>query len=84
MITSTAWTAFLCAGGTVLLALAGLLVTRRGSPARRIAARILAASGVLALGAAYVWLELGPEVDHRLESRYRPLVDNPPPAEMDV
>jgi hypothetical protein len=59
------------------------LLRRRGE-ARRVAQRIGVTFAVFAFAAGYVWLEVGPELDHRLRAQDRPLLARPGPQEQDV
>ncbi len=84
MITHTAFTILGFSVAVVACALLACVLTRRGSGPRRAAVRLAVMFGVFALAAGYVWLELGPEIDHRLEVRDHPLLLRPMPDEMEV
>ncbi len=84
MTTATAYLITLLASAVVLLAAAAWALLRRRREARETAFRIGVTFAVFALAAGYVWLEVGPKLDHRLEARERPLLPRSPPPAQDV
>ncbi len=79
MVTATAisvfgYSAVAFAGGLLLLVLSFRWPQLRGG-----ACRMLALFGVFAIASAYVWIELGPEADHRQQAKdqYRPWLTQP-------
>lgn len=50
------------------------LCARRRPGVRSLTARLIAIFGIFAIAAAYVWLELGPEIDHFTALRNQPLL----------
>ena len=84
MTTTIAYTLTSFSAAVVLLAAVSWLLLRRCREARKAALRIGVTFGVFAVAAGYVWLEVGPNLDHRLEVRERPLLANPAPREVEV
>jgi hypothetical protein len=84
MTTVTAYLMTLFSGAVVLLAAIAWALLRRRREARKVAFRIGVTFAVFALAAGYVWLEVGPALDHRLEARERPLLPRSPPPAQDV
>ena len=84
MTTTIAHTLTLFSAAIVLLAAAGWALLRRRGEARRVAQRIGVTFAVFAFAAGYVWLEAGPELDHRLQARERPLLAQPGLQEQEV
>ena len=84
MITQTALTALQFSVLVAALALLARLACRRRPALRRAATRVVVMFGVFAAAAAYIWSDLGPEIDHLLEVGDQPLLLNPPPDEMEV
>ena len=84
MITTIAYTLTLFTTAVLLLAgMAWALLRRRGE-ARQAAQRITVTFAVFALGAGYVWLEIAPDLDHRLQAWDEPLMARPAPKEQEV
>jgi hypothetical protein len=84
MTTTIAYTLTCFSGNVVLLAALAWLLLPRRREARRVAQRIAVTFGVFALAAGYVWLELGPDLDHRLQAHGRPLLPDQTVRELDV
>jgi hypothetical protein len=85
MTTTIAQTLTLFSAAVMLLAAAAWTLLRRRAEARRVAQRIGVTFAVFGLAAGYVWLELGPDLDHRLLTRERPLLAQPgSPQEQEV
>ncbi len=85
MITAIAQTVTLfCLIVVLSAALSWLWARWRGSSAEQVATRIAITFGVFALAAGYVWLDLGPGLDGRLDHRDRPLVGAHARQPMDV
>ena len=84
MITHAAFATLQFCASVAAFALLARVLTRPGSELRRTAVGVAVMFAVFAVCAAYVWLALGPEIDHRLEVRDQPLLVNPPPAEMEA
>ena len=84
MITHAAFATLQFSALVVAFALLARFLTRPGSELRRSAVGVAVMFAVFAVAAAYVWLALGPEIDHRLEVRDQPLMRNPPPIEMEA
>lgn len=74
MTTTIAHTLALFSTAVVLLAAVAWALLRRRGEARRAAQRIGVTFAVFALAAGYVWLEVGPDLDHRLQAQDRPLM----------
>ena len=85
MITTIAYTLTLFSTAVLLLAIVawGLLRRRRGE-ARQAAQRITVTFAVFALATGYVWLEVGPDLDYRLQAWDQPLLARPAPQEQEV
>ena len=84
MLTQLAFTVLQFSLAVVAWALLIRVFCRRGSEVGRAAVRVAVLFGVFAVAAGYVWLTLGPEIDHRLQVRDRPLLLKPAPFEMEV
>lgn len=84
MITYAAFATLQFSALVAVFALLARMLTRPGSELRRTAVGVAVMFAVFAATAAYVWLALGPEIDHRLEVRDQPFLFNPPPAEMEA
>lgn len=81
MITTVAFYILLYSGGVLLLAAGLRLLGRRF---RGLATRIAAVFGIFALAAAYVWVDLGPEIDHQLASHDQPLIVPQGPRQIEI
>jgi len=51
---------------------------------RPLAIRLIAVFGIFALGAGYVWLDLGPEIDQRIALQDQPLLLPEPPRQIEI
>ena len=84
MITTIAYTLTLFTTAVLLLATVTWVLLRRRGEARRAAERITVTFAVFAFAAGYVWLEVGPDLDHRLQAWDQPLLARPAPQEQEV
>ena len=84
MTTAIAYTLTLFSTAVLLLAVVALALLRRRGEARRAAQRITATFAVFAFAAGYVWLEVAPDLDHRLQVWDQPLLARPAPQEQEV
>ena len=72
MTTTIAHTLALFSTAVALLAAVAFALLRRRGEAQRVARRIGVTFAVFGLAAGYVWLEVGPDLDHRLQARDGP------------
>ena len=84
MTTTIAHTLTLFSTAVVLLAAVAWALLRGRGEARRAAQRIAVTFAVFALAAGYVWLEVGPNLDYRLQVQDRPLLGGSGPQEQEV
>jgi hypothetical protein len=84
MTTAIAYSLTLFSTAVLLLATTGWALLRRRDEARRAAQRITVTFAVFAIAAGYVWLEVGPDLDHRLQAWDQPLLARPAPQEQEV
>jgi len=84
MVTTIAYYLLLYCAGVLGGALALRLCARRRPRMRALTARIFAVFGIFALAAGYVWLDLGPKIDHRIAVHDQPLVLPTPPRSIEI
>lgn len=84
MITTIAYTLTLFTTAVLLLGAVAWALLRRRGEARQAAQRITVTFAVFALATGYVWLEVGPDLDYRLQAWDQPLLARPAPQEQEV
>ena len=84
MITAAAFTAFGFSGTVLLLASLLFVLSFRWRALRRPATRMLVMFGIFALASGYIWLDLGPTTDLRLQASEHPHIHHAPPLLRDA
>lgn len=60
------------------------LCARRRPKLRSLAVRLITIFGIFAVAAAYVWLDLGPRLDHRIALQNQPLLLPRAPSSIEI
>lgn len=84
MVTTIAFYLFLYCAGVLGGALVLRLCARRRAKLRSLTARLLAVFGIFAIAAGYVWIDLGPRIDHRIALQNQPLLFPTPPRTIEI